>query len=80
MTGVWVGNDDSSPMKQVTGGSLPARLWGAFMADALRGTVAGPLAPVRAAPWANPDAAPAASPVARDIPSWEDPDRFSRGD
>ncbi len=80
VTGVWVGNDDSSPMKQVTGGSLPARLWGAFMADALRGTAAGPLAPVRAAPWANPDAAPAASPVARDIPSWEDPDRFSRGD
>ncbi len=24
---VWVGNDDSSPMKSVTGGSLPAAIW-----------------------------------------------------
>jgi len=25
--GVWVGNDDNSPMKQVTGGGLPAEIW-----------------------------------------------------
>jgi penicillin-binding protein 1A len=25
--GVWVGNDDNTPMKQVTGGSIPARIW-----------------------------------------------------
>jgi penicillin-binding protein 1A len=25
--GVWVGNDDNSPTKQVTGGSLPADIW-----------------------------------------------------
>jgi penicillin-binding protein 1A len=25
--GVWVGNDDRHPMKHVTGGSLPAKLW-----------------------------------------------------
>jgi len=25
--GVWVGNDDNSPMKQVTGGDLPAQIW-----------------------------------------------------
>jgi penicillin-binding protein 1A len=25
--GVWVGNDDARPMRKVTGGSLPARLW-----------------------------------------------------
>jgi penicillin-binding protein 1A len=25
--GVWVGNDDNRPMKDVTGGSLPARLF-----------------------------------------------------
>jgi len=24
---VWVGNDDNSPMKDVTGGSIPARIW-----------------------------------------------------
>jgi penicillin-binding protein 1A len=27
VAGVWVGNDDGSPMNKVTGGSLPARLW-----------------------------------------------------
>jgi penicillin-binding protein 1A len=31
VTGVWVGNDDSSPMTRVTGGGLPARLWRDFM-------------------------------------------------
>ena len=36
VTGVWVGNDDFSPMKRVTGGGLPARLWRAFMVDALK--------------------------------------------
>jgi penicillin-binding protein 1A len=80
VTGVWLGNDDSAPMKQVTGGSLPARLWAGFMADALRGTAAGPLAPVRAAPWVNPDSAPAAAPVADGARTARDPDRFSRGD
>ena len=35
ITGVWVGNDDNAPMQGVTGGSLPAQLWGEFMADAL---------------------------------------------
>ena len=34
--GVWVGNDDFKPMKRVTGGGLPARLWRAFMVDALK--------------------------------------------
>jgi penicillin-binding protein 1A len=27
VAGVWIGNDDGSPMKKVTGGSLPASLW-----------------------------------------------------
>jgi 1A family penicillin-binding protein len=31
ITGVWVGNDDHSPMKKVVGGSLPAMIWKAFM-------------------------------------------------
>ena len=29
--GVWVGNDDDTPMNNVTGGGLPARIWQAFM-------------------------------------------------
>jgi 1A family penicillin-binding protein len=32
--GVWVGNDDSSPMDKVTGGQLPAVIWQKFMAAA----------------------------------------------
>jgi penicillin-binding protein 1A len=31
---VWYGNDDGSPMKKVTGGTLPATSWSAFMATA----------------------------------------------
>ena len=31
VAGVWVGNDDSSPMKGVTGGSLPADIWKQIM-------------------------------------------------
>ncbi|HEV2283769.1 MAG TPA: PBP1A family penicillin-binding protein [bacterium] len=35
VAGVWVGNDDDSPMNKVTGGSLPARTWAAFMKQIL---------------------------------------------
>ncbi len=35
--GVWVGNDDDSPMRNVTGGGLPARIWNDFMAAAHEG-------------------------------------------
>ncbi len=34
VVGVWVGNDDHSPMKRVTGGSLPAGIWKAFVEQA----------------------------------------------
>ncbi|MEC7490095.1 MAG: PBP1A family penicillin-binding protein [Pseudomonadota bacterium] len=36
ITGVWMGNDDTTPMKYVTGGSHPARLWRDFNQKALR--------------------------------------------
>ncbi|HEV2818277.1 MAG TPA: transglycosylase domain-containing protein [Allosphingosinicella sp.] len=35
VVGIWVGNDDNSPMRGVTGGGLPARIWRGFMVDAL---------------------------------------------
>jgi len=35
VVGVWVGNDDNSPLDRVTGGGLPARIWRDFMASAL---------------------------------------------
>ena len=31
VAGVWLGNDDNTPMRQVTGGTLPAALWRNFM-------------------------------------------------
>ena len=34
VAGVWVGNDDHTPMKRVTGGSLPAAIWKRFMTEA----------------------------------------------
>ena len=36
VAGVWLGNDDGSPMDAVTGGSYPAETWRRFMAGALR--------------------------------------------
>lgn len=35
VTGVWVGNDDNTPMKKVTGGMLPAQIWHNYMIAAL---------------------------------------------
>ncbi len=43
VAGVWMGNDDERPMKKVTGGSLPARLWGKFMTAAHAGLPSRPL-------------------------------------
>ena len=37
VTGVWFGNDNYTPMKRVTGGSLPAQTWREFMVRALEG-------------------------------------------
>lgn len=35
VVGVWVGNDDRTPMKGVTGGSLPAEIWRRFVSAAM---------------------------------------------
>jgi len=43
VTGVWVGNDDNSPMNKVTGGSLPTRIWHDFMTAAETGKPPLPL-------------------------------------
>ena len=31
--GVWVGRDDNRPMRKITGGSIPAKIWGEFMVN-----------------------------------------------
>ena len=35
--GIWTGNDDDTPMNEVTGGGLPARLWSDMMTIAHEG-------------------------------------------
>jgi 1A family penicillin-binding protein len=41
VVGVWVGNDDHSPMKGVVGGSLPAKIWKEFQEQAGQTATAG---------------------------------------
>jgi len=34
VVGVWIGNDDNSPLRGISGGGLPARMWRDFMTQA----------------------------------------------
>jgi penicillin-binding protein 1A len=43
VAGVWVGNDDSTPMRNVTGGTLPADIWKGVMTFAEKDLPAKPL-------------------------------------
>ena len=43
VAGVWMGNDSGQPMKRITGGTLPAKLWRDIMLDAHRGLPPRPL-------------------------------------
>jgi len=67
VAGVWVGNDDGTPTRQVTGGALPARLWKGFMTEALAGVAPRPLPEPPAAVAALP---PAAIPAPAGQPGW----------
>ena len=37
VVGVWIGNDDNSPLAGISGGGLPAQIWRDFMRQALSG-------------------------------------------
>ena len=51
VVGVWVGNDDNSPLAgQIAGGGLPARIWRDFMTRAIGSTPAQNLGPPLPAP------------------------------
>ncbi len=60
--GVWVGNDDNTPMRNVTGGGLPARMWAQFTAPAIGARALGTVGESR----------PAASPQRVQKRSWRD--------
>lgn len=42
ITGVWVGNDDNSPLRGVHGGGVPARIWRDFMTSVVDGAAPPP--------------------------------------
>jgi penicillin-binding protein 1A len=46
VVGVWIGNDDNSPLPGTAGGGLPARIWRSFMTEALGTRAETPTAPV----------------------------------
>ena len=50
VAGVWLGNDDSSPTKKATGGSLPVEIWSRFMRAAHQGVAVAALPGLAAAP------------------------------
>jgi penicillin-binding protein 1A len=43
VTGVWLGNDDSSPTRKATGGGLPVEIWTRFMKTAHQGVAVAAL-------------------------------------
>jgi penicillin-binding protein 1A len=51
VTGVWLGNDDNSPTKKVSGSNLPVAVWSHFMRDALKNV---PPAALPSGVWRNP--------------------------
>jgi penicillin-binding protein 1A len=60
VVGVWVGNDDDSPMDQVTGGDIPAKIWHDFVVEAEK--IVGRPNPAAAAPVIGSATAPSAQP------------------
>lgn len=82
VVGVWVGNDDGKPMKQVTGGALPAKIWNVFMTRTQAGVPVAQLpdtvpVEVAARDALGPVAADTA-PSAPDSYEWEQPGFFER--
>ncbi|HWA91478.1 MAG TPA: PBP1A family penicillin-binding protein [Rhizomicrobium sp.] len=56
--GVWIGNDDNSPMTHATGGGLPAKIFKSFMESAEAGLPSRPLVGTEAPPASTDTAAP----------------------
>jgi membrane peptidoglycan carboxypeptidase len=77
--GVWVGNDDHSPMQRVVGGSIPAMIWKNFMTQAeSTTTVASTGAPILADQTATSAAAATPAPSAEQTASKQDSEKASR--
>ena len=70
VAGVWLGNDDDTPTKKVSGGNLPVEIWSRFMKAAHQGV---PVAGLPSGVWRNADSpAPESPPPAPPLdPSWQ---------
>jgi penicillin-binding protein 1A len=77
VVGVWVGNDDGAPMKNVTGGMLPARIWHDFMLRTQDGVPVAELPDMMLAEAPLADAAPAPTGASLEY-EWEEPGFFDR--
>ena len=53
VTAVWLGNDDNSPTKKVSGGNLPVEIWSEFMKAAHQGV---PVAALPGGSWSGSEA------------------------
>ena len=78
VAGVWMGNDDDTPMRKVTGAGLPAQLWRAVMADAHAGRAARPLPTIEPQEMPTPVGTPPAASVADDDGRASEPDFWDR--
>ncbi len=63
VTGVWFGNDDASPTKKLTGGSLPVEVWSKVMKTAHQGVPVVQLPGAFPVPMNDTPAAPAFAPA-----------------
>lgn len=61
VVGVWIGNDDNTPLRGINGGNVPARIWRDFMARAISG--AAPPAPPKPADQPGNDETPIIPPI-----------------
>jgi penicillin-binding protein 1A len=74
VVGVWIGNDDNTPLKGINGGGLPARIWRDFMSQAVKG--AGPRPAPKPLPKPDPEGPvePLDLPQIPELPQVENPD------
>ncbi len=74
VTGVWMGYDDNSPLKGVTGGGLPAEIWHEVMTRVEAGIEPAPLPMIRPEDLPPPvQAAPPPAPGTEDQPMAQNP-------
>ena len=68
VAGVWLGNDDGTPTKKVSGGNLPVEIWSRFMKTALAGQ---PPVPLPGGDWKMLSPAPPGDPYFTPAPPAE---------